>query len=893
MKSQASTSAEVIARRQVWLVAAIFVCLSTILVLSSAFARPDRRLADPIRVQIILPEGTATIAGGEGDWARQLEFMMPSAVIGRAPVVVQIGRREFRFEAQEFVQQWTIGPEQRGLNGTPIRLVSAPPSVSAPASMIPWVEPAINWPGDMEMIRQSFPAFLIIALAMSILAVLILSDPRYKTLSDRFARGFLPPPAEAVPGAVSVATAPAAQKYKTWPWVVSGLGVLAAGIVIVETMQPYYFTQDDAYVSTPALINVCRSVFSGVFPEWNAYQLLGSPTSSLGYGMTLYPPTYIAYFLARFVCGNEYMVTEILAIMHLAGGYLATFWACRRVGLRPGLAMAGSLAVVLSGYSLIVGRGWGVSLPPLVWTPLLVVAMARLERGPVGWRWAVLTGLCITVFFYEGFTQFWGYAIGLMAIALLVLVVTRRVPLRRALWAVPAVLLGIGLSMPLFMNQTRFAADIVRPPPYGNGIEEGVAALFFPYPLTHAPFPDDWGNLYREYTTEMYYSGTLFVVVTFVALGALIVYRSRRDLVGRNVWILCAAVALLVALGKDGVLWPLSSHIPVVNKANNNPFRILPFFNLFAVLGGGLVLERWLASARRARAWELGLSATVAGLMLYSSFMSRPAFFIYGDRPYPQLDPEMQRLLGADDNPNPYRIFPFAPYVSDAPGYSRSLMHCLPSLYDVLSCEGYDPLTESKPEIVAVRARFATNPAEAARAYGVRWIVVSNLLKHPLTGPLPHMRFAKLGGFLEPLSRASIVKLSTPDVEIREIPYPDPMAFRESAPLEALPIRLSGAGADVDVSGLKAGGPVIVNFLCWPDMAATVDGRSAAVTPDSWHRISVNVPAGASSLKIRYQPPWTLGITYGAVILLVVAAMIAGLAMMDRRRLPANSGRKP
>ena len=39
---------------------------------------------------------------------------------------------------------------------------------------------------------------------------------------------------------------------------------------------------------------------------------------------------------------------------------------------------------------------------------------------------------------------------------------------------------------------------------------------------------------------------------------------------------------------------------------------------------------------------------------------------------------------------------------------------------------GYDPIIEARPETRAFQDKFAASPAEACRAYGIRWVLVAN-----------------------------------------------------------------------------------------------------------------------------------------------------------------------
>ena len=82
----------------------------------------------------------------------------------------------------------------------------------------------------------------------------------------------------------------------------------------------------------------------------------------------------------------------------------------------------------------------------------------------------------------------------------------------------------------------------------------------------------------------------------------------------------------------------------------------------------------------------------------------------------------------------------------------------------------------------------------------------------------------------------------------------------------------------------------MVNFMAWPHMVAKVDGQPIPSGPDDWERLRVVVPAGAKRLEIRYIPPWTRGILYGAAIALATALGAVAVRCVLGRSVPASQG---
>ena len=460
--------------------------------------------------------------------------------------------------------------------------------------------------------------------------------------------------------------------------------VLAAAFAMLESLQPFYFTQDDAFATElPGLLQAGRSFFSGGSMQWNPYQLMGSPLLSLGYSGLLYPPTLLSYAVAKYLLGNDYLMMEVFAALHLGAGYLAVYWASRKLGLRPAIAMCAGLCVALSGFSLIGGRSWHSTLPIIVWMPLLAGLLARMAQGPAGWRWAVKAGLCIAAFYYVGFTQFWGHGMLFLLLAAVLYVTAGAIPWRRALWILPAGAVGAAMAAPLVYTQMDFAATIVRPETYGKGVTTQLVASLLPYPLWNAAHPNaEWGASAAGFVTmnQLYYSGTIFCGAAFVGAILLVPYRIGRKGLAQNVWLACMIVAVMMMMGDQGFLWPLLCKLPLVGKVNNHPFRMLPLFNIFAALAGACILERLLARLRRPGKWAVAMAAAVSVLMLYHCYYSQSAFYVYGERPYKEMPAAAQALLGAQGQTTPSRVLGFAASRWGGEDYSLSLIHGFASM---------------------------------------------------------------------------------------------------------------------------------------------------------------------------------------------------------------------
>lgn len=489
----------------------------------------------------------------------------------------------------------------------------------------------------------------------------------------------------------------------------------------------------------------------------------------------------------------------------------------------------------------------------------------------------------------------WAYLLLFLGIALLYLVWIRSITVLRALWAVPAFLLGIAIAAPTLIPQTLEAVHLYggRAGGIGHGIQRGVLSLLLPYPLSPYPGrfaigdhgPDNMDTAHYQLMGQFYYSGTLFYLVGFLVVVSLLVYRWDKRVMAANIWLLMAGIAFLFALGKPGVLWVLLDKLPMFNKFTG-PFKFLVYLNLFVILGCGLVIERLLRGLQNARLWELGIGIGVSGLLLYHCALPLPSFYSYGDKPYPPLPREMASLLTADRNPMPLRVLPVAPVRSPAPGYVQSLQNNFSCIYGILSLVGYDPLVGVTPENALADQMIGDQGLQALKEYGVQWIVVSRLVQEPKLGPnekeWPSESACDRDG-LAYLLRSAQPRLVLPEVTIWELGGSRPMAFPTSQPTRALPITLNGSGVRVDVSRLKQGGDVIVNFLKRPWHKAYADGRQIPCSADYWGRMLTHVPIGTKALEVRYQPPWGLGFRIGGFLALLAAAITCALTAWQRR----------
>jgi hypothetical protein len=675
-----------------------------------------------------------------------------------------------------------------------------------------------------------------------------------------------------------------------WNW--AGWLFLIGGFVGLESMQPYYFTQDDALIGElPGVVLGCRSLWAGTFPDWNPYVFMGAPLASIGFWAITYPPQLIAYAVARHLLGDEFATMEVFAALHLLAGFVAMRLLCRRIGMGACAANLAALSFVYAGCILIMGRSWHAFIANAVWLPLLGLGIQRFREGPVGWKWIVGVALVLGLAYHAGFPQIVAILGMFLLVGLAVVAYADRIPLRRLAAVVPALLLAVGLSAPLLLHHLQMTGGHERFVPAENGVYDELQAAVLPYPLAGAELPTHWGSTDVDKMGHFYFFGGLFALLFALQACCFWVYWPERRAWARCWWVPCGIFALLMILGEPAYLWRGVSSLPMARFFLRYTFRFYPCFAFCAVLAGGLILENVLATLQRRRPWELLVGSVSLAVLAYHLAMCQPSFYSYGFRPFPELPSAFESIFHPYSDKhfigpkNSRRIASWGQFRSVSPDYYLSLTLNLPHYYQVPSIFGYDPVVEGQPQMAEVLRRLQENPAAACKAYGVGWHLFSYPAS-PVLSPNRRMwtleRFMHLDRVYHRLLKAQHIPLAEfHGTTVMEVPGVDPLAFVTGRPEQPLPLQLQCRGVDVDVSGLEAGTPVTVNFLWYPQMECTLDGNVMALDKDGWQRITATLSQTGSTLSVRFRPSWHKTCAAGAGIC-GAALTLAWLALRRR-----------
>ena len=224
---------------------------------------------------------------------------------------------------------------------------------------------------------------------------------------------------------------------------------------------------------------------------------------SIGTYALSYPGTLLSCGLSQLMFGDLNSVIEIFAILHLLAGYYLTYRWARLLGINPVFSVTLGISLVLSGYFFVAGRSWYYMFPVALWLPVLLLSAENFIRSRAGWRWAVLTGVAIALFFHAGNAQMWFHAIMVWTMLMLCAFLTRRVLFSEILQVTGALLIALALMPPLLLAQGFHASGLDRLGGIGIGIFPRLWAMFLPGPLFETPDSGLGGNeRYTRLTPE-------------------------------------------------------------------------------------------------------------------------------------------------------------------------------------------------------------------------------------------------------------------------------------------------------------------------------------------------------------------------------------------------------
>ncbi len=735
-----------------------------------------------------------------------------------------------------------------------------------------------------------------------------------------------------------------------WAFFAAGLSLMGAAATYLEWRQARYFLRDDNFsIFFPTIHAAGCALAGGQFPEWTPRLFLGMPIAELGVFATTYPPTWISYLAAKVLLRDASWTIDIFCWLHLFCGYTACFYVLRRERAHPAVAAVGGLSWALCGYALIAGRSWYYMTPVFTFVPLLGGMLSELLTQPAAgsqeafrtrswiWRWGITWGL----FYHAGNAQMWLYAVQLFSAGLLWAGLWRRLTRPMLGCVIRGTILALVMVSPLLVAQSVAVGSANRPPGPDAGIEDGIGAVFLPYPLAACDSPSDWADPRRGDAGHFYYAGTLFALAWLVMSAAAMSSRQGLRQWIANPWVPFGLLALWLALGTEGGLWWLQSHLPVLGRVYH-PFKYLPFFHWATIVLGAKVIDRLLFATEestagtvedsvatksptqrsvekgpaippspplpRSLAYRGAALLTVCAILLSWHVMhADTAFYSFGDTGYPKLPAGMVWVLrpGAECA----RVMPIAPFRSPAAGFVSGLGLNFPLMYGVESIGGYGEFVRRSREYEQLEAALQSDPVTAMREYGVTHLVLHRCAVQPCLSGAQDARRAET----ETLYRDPRIRSLCRDVEpvfwsesvaIFPIAKTMPRAFGSLAAASStsshpevpgrsvgwadpavinLPTKIADAVVVVDTRSMPGGGRVTIDYLCRPRSTVWIDGRQVVPSADRFGRMIVDIPPGTRQIVVGYEGAWTIGWLM-SVVLMVVFTILGRTAARARPR---------
>lgn len=617
-----------------------------------------------------------------------------------------------------------------------------------------------------------------------------------------------------------------------------------------ETIERNFFNRDDNFSQFgPIIIGAGRSLFQhGIFPFWTPYQHMGGVVYQSGIYALTYPLTYLSYWIANYIFGEEEFWANIFFILHAIPGYFVTWHFLRGMDVSKSISTAAALSFIFIGYNIVAGSSWYYMLPVMVWLPAMFMGFIYRDRWSRR-KWILVTGLSIGFFYHAGNVQMWVYAMLFWGIGWFLMFLTRwRCRVDVLLDSILAGLLTIAIALPLLWPQYYFLKDVFRP----NGAQLGVPRyaypnLILPYPWAIADFPTNWkGGRWGQFAGQLYYGNMILTPLALVAMALtpLYLFRSCRQLVkGTTLWLILGTLGFFAAIGPVGKLWIWMRYIPVFAKFSW-PFKFLPFMHFFLLIAAAIFLSRLfkkLPNQISVNASHIFLGAMLA-LIFYTSAISMATFCHFADRTYKPFPGNLQAQLTKTQ-----RSYTYTPWRSLLPNYVWTLPHNFTSVYEYFAVGGYDQFTSETPQMHIFYRWFSRHNHDIMREVGVSDLI---FFDSPENIRIVHLGNAK------------------------------PLVFFSD---DGSPVRFDVDWQGISISRLRPG-LITFNFVYQPGFEAyDQDGNTIPLKTDTVMRMQLEIDDKVKSARLNYTPPY-LWPALGLSVL-----MLAGILwLVNLRRFGPN-----
>jgi hypothetical protein len=688
-------------------------------------------------------------------------------------------------------------------------------------SILPFAKRFVNWAGDGRLLLQSLlNPFTAIVCFLLLLALLL-----QKTVLQA-ARGVVLLPVSRMPSKQAVLL----------QWL---LFVLVFALLLLQ--HPYYFLHDDNYAQFQPVINFSMREFyaTGRLPVYNPYQLGGVPTLPQSIYALFYPFTHLSYLISVHLLGNEAHFTTVFCGLHLLMGYWFTLRLLRLLHINIVWATCAALCFVFSGAHLQFLSSWYYVAPAVAWLPAAALLTLQMQRQGRNRKNIFLLFAVFVLFAYSGNIQFCAYTL-----LFFLLYWWLSQPFQWKKFLFPLLLCAAVLLA--FMPQWLIAFKVLNNVERMAGSQEN---LFLPLHKVVWPLANQFAAFSQpdsprlQYEASFYNHQFAFSITAFAILFVFLLFRTHRVLFtpAYRALLICLLLALMLSLGKAGMVWPLLAKLPLFSKFQH-PFKLLVFINFFVMLAGVPALRKF---AHRytpdLRKW---LTVAVVYFSISPLFLSI-VFWQHNFNRFASTKPYARQLwMDLLVKDAPWRILPIGRFT--APSEAATLQFNHGTQYRIPSLSGWEELNAITPDAFA-----------HASAYGVRYFVLSNCAQYQL-GPTIQMEEIYQTWQKKIMASGAGLRYKDSVITIYENPSWEPLLQIVTDSVRLAPpfaIRYTAQGATLQLDTMcQPGGRLTLGFINRPGLFVYLDGEKQVPQSDAAGRVWVLPKKPFQKVTLRYEP---------------------------------------
>lgn len=319
-------------------------------------------------------------------------------------------------------------------------------------------------------------------------------------------------------------------------------------------------------------------------PLWNPYAFSGHPHFADFQTAVFYPLNVFGIFLSQIAFWHFLRITPAIFAAFFTYLYL------RNLKLSQVSSFFGGLVFGFSPFIITWGEEVVMSPHSIIFLPLTLLAIDKLFEK-FSRLFFLSLALSVTFSIFAGYLQTTIYMLIFVSVYGAFRFFNQKVPIRRAFWAVFAVILGILISavqllpsVELFYASARSGIDFTE-------VIKGY--LIPPSVLLSYLAPDFFGNpATRNYFFSglHYYESILFIGIAPVMFSLFLLFRKRDKLtIFLAVWVF---VSLMTVIDSPFSRFFISLPLPFISTAIPNRILFIPAF-CFAAMGA-LGLDLWL-----------------------------------------------------------------------------------------------------------------------------------------------------------------------------------------------------------------------------------------------------------------------------------------------------------